>query len=315
MTKISSFVKLVRHNTGAILPAVFYNLNNIGLFRWLPDKLFLSFAYRICTGKIMNWKKPELFTEKIQWLKLYQRNEDYTRMVDKVAAKEYVREKIGGKYIIPTLGVWSSFDEIDFDSLPDRFVLKTNNGSGSNSVIICKNKETFDKREARIKLNNSLYKNTYYDLREWPYKNIKPCIFAEKYLEENNDKSISLEYLTDYKFFCFGGDPMYCQVIKGRSNNETIEFYDKNWVKQPFIGLNPLANPSELKAKQPLRYDEMLNIASILAKELPFVRIDLYECNSNVYFGEITLYPASGLGHFNPDKYDSVLGNLISLPS
>lgn len=312
MSKIQTLRKLWHSDKTAILTACFNNLNNLGLFRWMSDKPFLSMAYYMHTGRKMHWKHPERFTEKIQWLKLYDRKEEYTRMVDKITAKEYVAERIGNEYIIPTYGVWEHFDDIDFDALPEQFVLKTSNGSGSNGVVVCTNKQMLDKKKAKKMLEASLKCNTYSNLREWPYKNIKPRIFAEQFITETNIDTARKD-LTDYKFYCFGGKPKYCQVIQNRSTKESIEFYDENWALQPFVGLNPQAMRGEGNTPRPLYYDKMLEIAGKLSEGRDFVRVDLYTAGEMPLFGEVTFYPASGLGRFNPDEYDKLLGELLKI--
>ena len=314
MSKLTTLKKLWSNNRRLIVIAVFNNINHTGLFRCLSDKRFISLAYYINTGKRMNWRSPQTFTQKLQWLKIHDRTPKFTKMVDKISAKEYVASTIGEEYVIPTLGVWNSFDEIDFALLPDQFVLKTNNGSGSNGVVVCKDKSSFDKKTARELLNSSLSSNTYELLREWPYKNIAPKLFAEEFITDNSAEEEKAD-LTDYKFFCFNGVPSYCQVIKDRSSKETIDFFDSNWEHQPFIGLNPQAVSSTTPIQKPAMYFKMLSIARTLSEGLPFARIDLYQTGKKIYFGEITFYPASGFGRFSPDEYDRILGDMIKLPN
>ena len=274
------------------------------------DERYLKLIYFLEMGHRLDLDNPKLFTEKLQWLKLYDRNPEYIQMVDKITAKEYVADIIGAHYIIPTLGVWQHFDEIDFNKLPSRFVLKTNHGSGSNGIIVCKDIETFDYEYARMKLECELCSNTYNKYREWPYKCIEPKIFAEAFLEEGGSDGS----LTDYKFYCFNGKVHYCQVIKNRLSNETIDFFDMDWKHQEFIGLNPNAVHSEVIIKKPANFQTMMDFAGILSKHLSFARIDFYYTNNQVYFGEITFYPASGLGKFTPSRYDKILGEMIELP-
>lgn len=314
MSKIKTIKKLWMLNRRGFFVACFNNLNHTKLFRWMSDKSFLTIAYWIHTGKRMDWKNPTSFTQKIQWLKLHDRNPELTRLVDKITAKEYVAQNIGVDFVIPTLGVWDKYDDIDFSKLPNQFVLKTNNGSGSNGVVICRDKSRFDKREARKTLESSLKENTYYTLREWPYKDIPPCLFAETYIGEDKSSGVLQKDMTDYKFFCFGGDVRYCQVIKGRSSMETIEFFDTNWERQDFIGLNPMAQQASVCTPRPKNYNTMLEVAHKLSKGFPFVRVDLYDSTEGVLFGELTFYPASGLGSFRPDEYDTIMGELLKLP-
>lgn len=277
---------------------------------WFPDKIYLKLLYRLSMHKRLNLKNPKTFTEKIQWLKLYDRKAKYTLMVDKIKVKEFVANTIGKEYVIPTIGVWNSFEEIDFNSLPESFVLKTNCGGGSGGVIICKNKQLLDINDAKTKINNSLKNNIYKTYREWPYKNIVPQIFAEQYMRNSND-----EELRDYKFFCFDGVPKYCQVISNRRTKETIDFYDMNWIHQEFYGLNPKCKQSDISIPKPALLNQMINIAKIFSKNMPFLRVDLYNINNHIYFGELTFYPASGIGTFTPSKWNTYLGNMIHIHS
>jgi len=265
-------------------------------------------------GVKLDLKNPKTFTEKIQWLKLNNRKPEYTTMVDKYAVKKYVADKIGDKYIIPTLGVWNTFGEIDFDSLPGQFVLKTTHGGGSSGVVICRDKSSFDIKEAKQKLDRSLKTNNYWTYREWPYKNVPRRIIAEKFLEIPDKTD-----LTDYKFYCFDGEPRYIQVIQDRNTKETIDFFDTEWQHQEFTGLNPVGlTPGVPNAETsivcPDNLDDMLDIARKLSKGIPFVRVDLYQTVEGVYYGEITFYPASGLGCFTPDEWNGHLGDLIKIP-
>lgn len=278
------------------------------------DAIYLRVVYYLMTKKRLHLKNPLLFTEKIQWLKLHNRNPFYTLLVDKLAVKKYVAEKIGKDYVIPVLGVWNRAEEINFDSLPERFVLKVNCGGGNGNVYICRNKEQFDFEGVRKALNKGLKsgKAIYRVYREWPYKNIEPKILAECLVEDGE-----CDDLTDYKFYCFNGVVKYCQVIRNRNSCETIDFYDTQWVRQPFYGLDTLvwkAKPSSVEMDMPLNYEKMVDIATSLSQGHPFLRVDLYNIKGVIYFGEITFYPASGLGFFTPDEYDLRLGELLHLP-
>ena len=274
----------------------------------LPDKVYLRWRYFLLNGYPLKLTCPKTFTEKIQWLKLYNRNPLYTMLVDKCEVKNYVAEKIGEQYIIPTLGVWRKFDDIDFDILPDKFILKTTNGS--HTLIKCEDKKTFDKKEARKKFSKWLKISPYNTYREWAYKNVEPRIIAEKYMVDGSNKE-----LTDYKFFCFNGRAAYCQVIADRSIDETIDFYDRDWVHQEFVGLNPrVKNALQTQAK-PYGYSDMVRIAEKLSEGIPFVRVDLYFINGRIYFGEMTFYPAAGEGAFTPEIWNRRLGDMIVLPA
>ncbi|MBQ9100591.1 MAG: hypothetical protein IJY54_04325 [Paludibacteraceae bacterium] len=268
-------------------------------------------------GYWIDWKNPKTFSEKLQWLKLYDRKPEYTTMVDKFAVKEYVANLIGEEYIIPTLGVWDTPEDINWDELPNQFVLKTTHGGGNTGVVICKDKVTFDKKSAIEKLNRSLKSCIFKSYREWPYKNVKRRIIAEQYMEDRES-----EDLIDYKFYCFNGEPIYCQVIRDRRSKETIDFYDVDWNHMSFVGLNPIAENSLVsivkngitQVVKPYKLEDMLSICSKVASQIPFVRVDLYSIQSKVYMGEITFYPASGLGVFTPKEWNDKLGKFISLP-
>lgn len=282
-------------------------------FGWLPDKTYLQLLYRFKMGHRLDLNHPKTFTEKIQWLKLYNRRPEYTLMVDKYAVKKYVADIIGEKYIIPTLGVWNKPEDIDWDALPNEFVLKTTHGGGSGGVVICKDKKTFDRNKAILTLRDSMDSDIYRSLREWPYKDVKRRVLAEKYMVPKDMINNPIYDLSDYKFFCFNGEPKYCQVIRNRHSKESIDFYDMNWRHQEFVGLNPIASNGINPVPRPLLLDEMICICHKLSENLKFVRIDMYVIDNRIYFGEITFYPASGIGFFSPDKWNVELGNLISL--
>lgn len=276
----------------------------------LPDKPYLKILYRLKMGKKLNLKNPQSFTEKIQWLKLYNRKPEYTALVDKAAVKDIVGDKIGQEYIIPTLAVWESVEEIEWEKLPDRFVLKTTHGGGGGGVVVCSDKSKLDKNAAIKRLSNSMKSDIYKNLREWPYKNVPRRIIAEKYISNNIDKD-----LPDYKWYCFNGEPLYCQVIRDRNSKETIDFYDKDWNHQDIVGLNPKATLGNKPVPKPENLEIQLKIAAKLSKGIPFVRVDLYEVNDETFFGELTFYPASGIGRFSPDNWNKTFGELINLPA
>lgn len=276
------------------------------LFKWMDDELYLKFFYRIVMGKKLNLDNPQTFNEKLQWLKLHDRKDIYTTMVDKYEAKKYVAEQIGEEYIIPTLGVWDSFDDIDFDSLPNQFVLKCTHDSGG--LVICRDKSTFDKNSARKKINRSLKSNFFWFGREWPYKNVKPRIIAEKYMEDT--RSFDLK---DYKFFCFHGNPRMTLVCSERFSGGGLkeDFFSETWEHLDIQ--RPGHRCSDQIIPCPKQYNLMKKIASELSKDIPFVRIDFYTINGHIYFGEITFYPASGFVGFLPETADVQLGKKIVL--
>lgn len=272
------------------------------------DKLYLSLRWFTINHRFVNWNNPTTFTEKLQWMKVYYRRPELTKLVDKIEVKKYVSGIIGDQHIIPTIGVWDSADDIDFEKLPSQFVLKCNHDSGTG-MCICRNKSKLNQRKVKEELNLGLHSDYYRVSREWPYKNVKRKVFAEKYMSQGDSND-----LTDYKWFCFNGEPIYCQVIKDRSKCETIDFFDIKWNHQSFIGLNPRAVHANICPPQPQNLDLMIEIAKKLSKGHPFSRIDLYEINGDVYFGEITFFPMSGFGSFIPYYMDLELGKLINLP-
>lgn len=275
---------------------------------WVADEPYLKVQFRLLMGKRLNLMNPETFCEKLQWLKLYDRRPEYVTMVDKAAVKEYVAGIIGGDYVIPTLGVWEKPEDIDWKSLPDQFVLKCTHDSGG--LVICRDKAKIDKVAAIKKLSKSLKRNYYKVWREWPYKEVPRRIIAEEYIEPASN----LKDLPDYKWYCFNGEPKYCQVIQDRSSKETIDFFDTEWKHQEFIGFNPKAENAEIKPKRPDNLEKQIAIARLLSQDKPYSRIDLYTVGAKIYFGEITLYPMSGMGHIRPEKYDTILGQMIILP-
>lgn len=279
--------------------------------RFWSDRLFLKLKFRLVMGQKLDLKNPKTFTEKLQWLKLYNRKPEYTTMVDKYAVKAYVENKIGGEYIIPTLGVWNRVEDINWDALPNQFVLKTTHGGGSGGVVICKDKKVINRQEACQQLQRSLNSDIYLNYREWPYKDVPKRIIAEKYMADSQKVDGDL---TDYKFYCFNGEPIYCQIIRDRRTKETIDFYDMEWNHMPFVGLNPVVSNGLTPVAKPKNLDVMTGICHRLSENIPFARIDLYAIENEVYFGEITFFPASGIGTFSPIEWNYNLGTLIKLP-
>lgn len=273
---------------------------------FLPDEIYIKIKYYIKFKKTLNLKKPKTFNEKIQWLKLYDRKPEYSTMVDKFEAKKYVADRIGEEFIIPNLGVWEKFDDIDFEELPEQFVLKCTHDSGG--LVICRDKSKFDIVASRNKINASLKSNYFYQGREWPYKNIKPRIIAEKYMEEDSSMS-----LTDYKFYCFDGVPKYLYVSTGLENHATasISFLTLDWKFAPF-GRSDF-KPFDTIPSKPTKLHEMLEIAARLSAGNKFLRVDLYQIKNRVYFSELTFSPCGGMMPFNPPEWDEKLGKLINL--
>ena len=274
-----------------------------------PDKLYLQLLYFFETGKRLDLNKPKSFNEKLQWLKLYNRRPEYTMMVDKYAVKQYVADKIGEEYIIPTLGVWNRVEDINWDALPNQFVLKTTHGGGGGGVVVCRDKGTFNRLNACNKLQSSMDGNIYISQREWPYKNVKKRIIAEQFMVDESGAE-----LKDYKFFCFNGRVECFKVDFDRFISHKANYYDRNAKLLPFWEVVCPADHSKVFDK-PKNFDKMLELAEILAKDIPFVRVDLYNINGKILFGEITFFPAAGMGKFEPEEWDEKLGNMIKLPT
>ena len=275
--------------------------------RWIPDKMYLRILYRFYMGKELDLENPRTFSEKLQWLKLHNRKSQYSCMVDKYAVKDYVASIIGKEYIIPTLGVWDKPRDIEWDKLPSRFVLKTTHGGGGGGVVICKDKSSFDIKVAKKKLNKSLRQDIYKRLREWPYKDVPKRIIAEEYIENITDTD-----LKDYKLFCFNGTFHFCQVIGGRTKRMTVDFFDKGWNHLSFH--EPKIYPfADEEPQPPLNYQKMIELAEKLSEGQSFLRVDFYEVDGHVKFGELTFYPTSGFGGFEPEEWDLRLGELIKL--
>lgn len=276
-----------------------------GFFNFVKDSYYLKWRYRLVANKKLNLDNPKTFNEKLQWLKLYDRKDIYTTMVDKYEVKKYVSDIIGREYIIPTIGVYDRFDDIDFEKLPNQFVIKCTHDSGG--VVICKNKNKLDIKKARKKINNSLRRNYYYSGREWPYKNVKPRIIIEKYMEDKNSKS-----MCDYKFFCFDGKSKIMYISdNSHTNNQHCCFYDMNYKKLDIKRKDYKDFNSTIK--KPKKFEKMKEFSEILSKNIPHVRVDWYEINGELYFSEVTFYTCSGFIPFENEEWDYKLGKLIDL--
>lgn len=300
MSKISRKIKTLFHE-----PNIFAKkLSKSRFLRHCSDKVALKIKYKAVFGRKLNLKNPQTFNEKLQWLKLYNRKPEYTTMVDKYAAKKYVANIIGEEYIIPTLGVWEKFDDINFDDLPNQFVLKTTHGSGD--VVICKDKNTFDKESAKKKLTKALKTDFYKISREWPYKNVPRRIIAEQYMECENGQ------LNDYKLFVFNGHVKCCFVVTDRFSSQMyVTFFDRSGALMPF----ERGYPSKKEGLQlPPEYEKMIDLAEKLAKDVPFLRVDFYNVNNIIFLGELTFFPGGGFEQFNPDDWDCRLGEWLQLP-
>lgn len=273
------------------------------LTKRIDDAKYLKFIYFFCFWKKLNLSNPQTYSEKLQWIKLYDRRDIYTTMVDKYEAKNYAKNIIGEEHIIPTLGVWDSFDEIDFNKLPDQFVLKCTHDSGG--LIICKDKKNLDKDAAKKKINKCLKKNYYYLGREWPYKNVKPRIIAEPYMADKNGE------LKDYKFFCFDGVPKLLFIASDRGIDTRFDFFDMNFKHLPFINGHANSDKAILK---PEGFEKMQKLAKKLSEGYPELRVDFYNIDGKIYFGELTLFHFSGLVPFEPSEWDKKIGQWIKLP-
>ena len=276
-------------------------LNNRGL-HLLNDEAYLKLLYKLKTGRKLNLKNPQTFNEKLQWLKLHDRKPIYTTMVDKYEAKKYVADIIGEEYIIPTLGVYDRFDDIDFDKLPNQFVIKCTHDSGG--LVICKDKSKLDIKAAKKKIDKSLRRNYFYSGREWPYKNVSPRLIVEKYMEDK-----ARTELIDYKIMCFGGKAKMIFTCTERFDEGLkVTFFNTNWKRLPFTRHYPA---SEKEIQKPENLKLMINLSEKMSEGIPFIRIDWYEINKKLYFGEYTFYPGGGFEEFTPEMWDEKLGKMI----
>lgn len=271
----------------------------------MSDEKYLKRVFKMRMGYDLNLDNPKTFNEKLNWLKLHDRNPEYTRMADKYEFKNYVTEKLGLGYVIPLLGVYNNFDEINFDELPEQFILKCTHDSGG--FAICRDKKNFNIAEAKAILNKSLGKNYWWAAREWVYKNIKPRIIAEKYMQDGDNPN-----LTVYKIFNFNGVPKIIQAIQDdKTPQESIDYFDTDWnklnLRQNFPNsITPLPKPELL--------EDMLKTAAKLSAGIPLVRTDLYIINHKIYFSEFTFYSDAGMAEFHPPEWDEILGSWIELP-
>ena len=299
---MASILKLIKN------PAkIVYVLDKCGVSKLIPDRTYLKLKYRANFGKKLNLKNPKTFNEKLQWLKLYDRKPEYTAMVDKYEAKKYVAERIGEEYIIPTLGVWDSVEDIDFDALSNQFVLKCTHDSGG--LVICRDKSQLNIEEAKKELDKALKSNFYYLFREWPYKNVRPRIIAEQYMED-----AATGELRDYKFFCFDGvaKALFVATERQKSGEEVkFDFYDMNFEHLDFRQGHP---NSEAEISKPETFDTMWRLGEELSKGIPQLRVDFYEVNGKTYFGEMTFFHHAGFMPFDPEEWDDTFGSWIELP-
>ena len=290
-----------------------------GKYDKMPDKEYLERKFECCMGKPLDLENPQTFNEKLQWLKLYDRKPEYTIMVDKYKVREYIKEKIGEEYLIPLIGVWNKPDDIDFETLPNQFVLKCNHNSGLG-MYICKDKSKLTSKgieTIRKNLAKGLAQDYYLTGREWPYKDVPRKIICEKYMEETGKLSINAKQhggLDDYKIHSFNGEPRAILVCRDRFSElgMTEDFFDENWTHLA-VQREKNLNSGETVSR-PKELGEMLKLAKILSKNMPFLRSDFYTIGGKVYFGELTFFPASGFEKFVPESFDKELGDRLSLP-
>lgn len=278
------------------------------LGQFLPDKTYIKLKWKNAMGYSLDFNNPITFNEKLQWLKLNDRKCIYTKMVDKYEAKFYVSKKLGEEIVIPTLGVWDTVEEINWDSLPNRFVLKCTHDSGG--LIICKDKANLDIKKAQRKLKQSLSFDFYKAGREWPYKDVPRRIIAEEFMEDSNSQELS-----DFKIHCFNGEPKVVLVCRDRFSKTglTEDFYDSEW---KHLDIRRPEHPNAVVSmEKPEELDKMLDFAKKLSTGIPFLRVDFYIVNHRIYFGELTFYPATGMSPFIPNKWDEIFGSWITLPS
>lgn len=306
MNNLKKFVYFLINDPKHIVKVLYIKFTT-SLSPLLPTRKYVKMLFRAYMGYKLDLKNPRTYNEKLQWLKVYYRDSKYTKMVDKVDAKDYVASIVGGKYIIPTLGVYNNANEIDFDKLPNQFVLKCTHDSGV--IIICKDKSKLDVADAVKRLNKNLKRKYYCWSREWPYQNVKPRIIAEQYMEDESGYE-----LKDYKFFCFNGEPKALFIASDRSkiDEETkFDFFDMDFNHLPFTNGHP---NSSKDVKKPKGFEEMKSLAAKLSNGIPHVRVDFYDINGSVYFGEMTFFHWSGLVAFEPVEWDYTFGNWLQLP-
>ena len=279
-----------------------------GLLNWMPDTLYLKLKYKAVYGKKLDFKNPRTFNEKLQWIKVFDRNPLYTEMVDKYKVKEYITERIGEDHVIPSYGVWDRFNDIPFDSLPDKFVLKCTHDSGG--IVIVRDKGNFNFEQARSRIENSLNKNYYLWNREWPYKNVHPRIIAEEYIE-------SINGLLDFRVYCINGSPFCIYVYKNSGEDtgkkpevESCDIYDTEWTRMAF---RQHYGPSKDGVKKPDELAQMLELSRKLSEGTLFLRCDFYILEGKLVVGELTLFPGGGFSKFIPAEYDEKIGALLHL--
>ena len=303
MSKLSTALNVLIHNPENFIRTFYESIRRKKILRILSDVSYIKLTYRIYFKKPINLKNPQTFNEKLNWLKLNYRLPIMRTLVDKYDVKQYVYQKLGGDYIIPSLAVWDNYESIDVTQLPDKFVLK--GAHDSSSVVICKNKSEFNLSKYERRLRASLRSDLYNWGREWPYKDIKKRIIAETLLEDPSG-------LTDYKFFCFNGKMKCFKIDFDRFEEHRANYYDEN---AKLMDIGEVVCPPDFREYQmPANLDEMIRLAEKLSEDFPFVRVDFYNVSGKIYFGEMTFFPAAGFGVFTTEEADALLGSWLKLP-
>lgn len=289
-------------------------LNRLGFYNGSDEK-YLKKKFKLIMGYDLDLENPRTFNEKLQWLKLYDRKPEYTMMVDKYKVRDYIAAQLGEEYLIPLLGVWDDPEDIDFDALPNQFVLKCNHNSGLG-MCICKDKSKLDIKKVKEDLRKGLNQDYYLTGREWPYKNITRKIICEKYIEAHYSKNSEITGLLDYKFYCFNGEPRFLYVgyadVRDGVKHDRMTYLDLDWHKTAFN--RPDHDELLFFPEIPSNFDEMIEVAKKLSEGIPFVRVDLYNINNRIYFSEMTFFPGSGFSPFSPKEAETTLGIWIKLP-
>lgn len=287
---------------------IVFNICNYDNYQFAPffsDRFYIKCFYKRYMRKKLNLNNPQTFNEKLQWLKLYNRYSEYTIMADKANGKKFISDKIGHEYLVPTIGVYESVDKVPFSELPDKYVIKCTHDSGS--TFICTDKNSFEIDKVKFELSKKLKRNYYWASREPQYKNIKPQIIVEEFLCDEYG-----HYPLDYKFFCFGGKVRFFKIDFNRFSNHRANYYNRDFVLQDF-GEKFLAPDPSIKMDRPEQFDKMVEIAEKLSKDMPFLRVDFYYINKCIYVGELTFFPAGGVGPLTEDG-DEIMGELLVLP-
>ena len=271
----------------------------------IPTPIYIRLMYYHITGIKLNLKNPQTFTEKLQWMKVHYRNPLYTDRADKLKVREYIAKTLGNEFLVPLLGVYKRADDIDFDKLPNQFVLKCNHDSGS--ILICKDKSNFDIEGAKAHLTKHINTNYYYPSREWQYKDISPKILCEKYMADEMNEEIN-----NYRIFCFSGEPKIIQVVCDKFADKKLKFYFTDW--HPIKNTISMMPESDLILNKPDKLDDMLQIARKLSQGLPHVRVDLYLTYNKIYFSEMTFFDLGGNRNFKQQEFNLKMGSWLQLP-